>query len=414
VLDGLEGASASAGVAFDRQKISSVLSALGNRVFLMNNVHEDQPVVFQTRWTLSYLRGPLAREQIQTLMAPRKLAGPAGSTPSSSTPSPRPAIAATNAAVQARPVMPPGVPECFVPTRRMAPAGASLVYHPALLGLARVHFVDAKSGIDHWEKVSLQAAVSDGVADSIWEQAEKLDDEPDCEKAPESGASFAPLAGELTVAKNYTKWATALKNELYRSHTLTLWKCPALKESSRPDETEADFRARLAHAAREDRDAQVEKLQSRYAPKLATIQEQIRKAQQRVEKEKAQYQNQAFQTVVSVGTSLLGAFLGRKATSVANASRAATAMRSAGRTMQQHGDIGQAEETVEALREKFANLEAEFKAETDKLEDSARPESLALESCELKPRKSDITVDKVVLAWTPWIVDADGKAELAT
>ena len=68
VLEGLEGASTVAGHSFDRKKMDEILSGLGNRVFVMNNVHDDKPVVFQTRWALSYLRGPLTREQIQTLM----------------------------------------------------------------------------------------------------------------------------------------------------------------------------------------------------------------------------------------------------------------------------------------------------------------------------------------------------------
>ena len=72
MLEGLEGASTAAGHAFDRRKMDEILSGLGSRVFVMNNVHDDQPVLFQTRWTLSYLRGPLTREQIQSLMAPRK------------------------------------------------------------------------------------------------------------------------------------------------------------------------------------------------------------------------------------------------------------------------------------------------------------------------------------------------------
>ncbi len=75
VLEGLEGASAAAGSTFDRGKMEAALAALGNRVFLLNNVHEDRPVVFETRWCLSYLRGPLSRSQIQTLMADRKGGG---------------------------------------------------------------------------------------------------------------------------------------------------------------------------------------------------------------------------------------------------------------------------------------------------------------------------------------------------
>ncbi len=63
VIEGLEGASAMAGSKFDRAKIDQMLAGLGNRVFLMNNVHDNQPSVFQTRWCLSYLRGPLVEDR---------------------------------------------------------------------------------------------------------------------------------------------------------------------------------------------------------------------------------------------------------------------------------------------------------------------------------------------------------------
>ncbi len=72
VLDGLEGAAAGAGGRFDRGKMEETIAGLGNRIFLMNNVHEDAPVVFETRWAMSYLRGPLTRDQIKTLMDGRR------------------------------------------------------------------------------------------------------------------------------------------------------------------------------------------------------------------------------------------------------------------------------------------------------------------------------------------------------
>ena len=72
VMEGLEGIAASSGAPFDRARMEQLLAGLGNRVFLLNNVHEDEPEVFQTRWTLSYLRGPLTRAQIKRLMDPRK------------------------------------------------------------------------------------------------------------------------------------------------------------------------------------------------------------------------------------------------------------------------------------------------------------------------------------------------------
>ncbi len=87
LLEGLEGVAAGSESKFDRQKMEETLAGLGKRVFLMYNVHEDAPVVFQTRWALSYLPGPLTRAQIKTLMDPRRpVAAPAGCAPASSSP----------------------------------------------------------------------------------------------------------------------------------------------------------------------------------------------------------------------------------------------------------------------------------------------------------------------------------------
>ena len=168
VLEGLEGASTAAGHAFDRKKMDKILSGLGNRVFVMNNVHDDKPVVFQTRWALSYLRGPLTREQIQTLMATRKQACRArGTVRLHRRPRRRRHLGIDLEAVlhpsgSARPVMPPDVPVFFVPRRARAQAGESLLYRPALLGVARLHYADKKAGIDHWETLALVRRIDDG------------------------------------------------------------------------------------------------------------------------------------------------------------------------------------------------------------------------------------------------------------
>jgi hypothetical protein len=83
VLDALEGASASGDAPFDRPEMGRLLGALGSRVFLMHNVHEDAPEVFESRWALSYLRGPLTRSQIKTLMDPRRSEFSGGAGPDS-------------------------------------------------------------------------------------------------------------------------------------------------------------------------------------------------------------------------------------------------------------------------------------------------------------------------------------------
>jgi hypothetical protein len=117
VLDGLEGAARS---GFDRRQIEQILARLSNRVFLMNNVHEDAPVVFETRWVMSYLRGPLTRNQIKALMASRVHLAPSPA----SAPAP---LAKASADTAPRPVLPSEVTQYFLPARGIRPAGASLL-----------------------------------------------------------------------------------------------------------------------------------------------------------------------------------------------------------------------------------------------------------------------------------------------
>lgn len=408
VLDGLEGAAATSGARFDRQQIERVLSGLGSRVFLMNNVHEDQPVVFQTRWALSYLRGPMTRDQIQTLMAARKSARPAAAADAAA---PQVVTGAGVAAGQ-RPVLGPGVPEFFLPQRGALRQGDTLLYRPALLGMGKVHYAQASAGVDVWETVSVLAPLDETLPEGVWDEGQATaDGEPELETQPGAEGSFAALPAELAQAKKYAALQTALKDSLYRARKLALWKCAALKQVSLPGESAGDFRARLAQSARESRDLAVEKLKAKYAPKRATLEERRRKAVQRLESEQAQQKQATVSSAISLGTSVLGALFGRKLGSAANVSRAATSMRSASRILKERGDVGHAEETVEAIDQRLAELDAELAEQETKLKDQFGHENLQLEELTIQPKKADISVVKVCLLWTPWRLASDGTAQ---
>jgi hypothetical protein len=405
VLDGLEGASTAAGANFDRSSMEKILSGLGNRVFLLNNVHEDQPVVFQTRWALSYLRGPLTTGEISRLMAERKRGFhlPGGTQSGAAAPMPAQGPARQAGPTQ-RPVLPPEITERFESRRANLPAGAKVVYQPALLGHAKVHYTQTASGVDVWEDAALLLPVSGALPPELWAAAGvELDSPPDLETQPEAGAAFAELPGELSRAKRYAELATALKDHLYRNRKLSVWKCAALKQTSTPGETEAEFRVRLGQLAREQRDAQLEKLRQKYAPKLESLQERRRKAVAKVDKEKAQANQQTMSAAMTFGSSILGMFLGRKVASTANVTRAATAARAGSRAWQQRGDIGEAEDNVEAVDAKIAALESEFQTETTKIQDGLQPDTLALQELQIAPKKSEINVSGVTLVWQPTI-----------
>lgn len=424
MLEGLEGIAGGSGMKFDRNQMEQTLAGLGNRIFLLNNVHEDGAEIFETRWDMSYLRGPLTRTQIKTLMEPVKanatatpqtaaaMAASASSTSANVSPAMSPAedVATKPAVGGQRPALPPGVSQYFIPVRGSGSAGTSLVYHPALLGVAEIGYSDSKS-IDMTQSLSLLAPMGTGPIAVDWGQASVVDlPVEDLEESPEAGAQFAELPGNASKSKSYDSWEKDLATWIYRNQKLELMESPSLEIASNPGESERDFRVRLQQRAREQRDEAAEKLRQKYAPKMAALAEKKRRAEQTVEREAEQAKGQKLQTAISFGATLLSSFMGRKAISLTTLGRATTAARGVSRSMKEGEDVDRAQETVEAVNQQIADLDAQFKSETDSLEKSNDAQTEQLETISLKPKKSNITVKLLTLAWAPYWHDAEGHA----
>ena len=398
VLDGLEGAAQASGGAFDRSRLDRLLSGLEQRRFLMHSVHGEEETLFQTRWTMAYLRGPLLRDEIKRLTGSSPTASPPASTTAASAPETHSWHGHVGSGP--RPILPPGIREVFVAPREAVPLEAAVRYEPAILGRARVRYAKATAGIEVDREVVCLAPASDSLGESAWESAEQFAETPPLEPAPRTG-SFAPLPSSLTTPRSYATLATALKGHLGRSSKLTCWSAPAIGTVSRPGESEGEFRVRIAQRVKEWRDAQIDKVRDRSAAKLATLTDRIDRARQKVEKEKAEAQNQSMQTYVSIGTAVIGALFGRKKISATTIGRAATSMRSASRATRQQADVAHAEESLGTLEERRRQLEEEVELELDRIRLESSPDSIALEEIDVPARKTDIAVDEVALAWVP-------------
>lgn len=410
VLDGLEGAAGGTEKMFDRQRMEQLLAGLGNRIFLMNNVHDDKPAVFETRWTLSYLRGPLTRTQIKRLMEPRRGQKEFEVPSSKFEVEPRPSNLEHASPAASRPMLPPNVPQHFLPIRGTPPAGGRLVYQPMLLGIGEIRFTDGKKGIDVIETVSLLAPIRNSAVPVEWEHAASVSlDMSDLESAPAQEAQFAEVPAVATKAKSYDGWSKDFAGWLFRTQKLEVFKSPTLNETSKPGESERDFRIRLQQRAREERDAAAERLRHKYAPKIASLQDRIRRAEQAVAKEEEQARQSQIQAAVSVGATLLGAFLGRKTISASTLGKATTAIRGAGRVMKDSKDVGFAKDNVQALQQQLMELESQFKRETDSLATALDPQTETFETIALRPTKSNIAVRLVSLAWAPYWQDQHGE-----
>lgn len=418
VLDGLQGASEAAGVAFDRKKIESILSSLKNRVFLLNNVHEDHPVVFQCRWALSYLRGPLTRDQIRTLTAPLRTAlqsaaaslrGMLGGTAASSSP----AATGAQAASTAPPVVSAEIRQRYFPVARNVSRDAQLLYKPAILALGRAHYVDAKSKVDVWKDVTWMVSIpEEEVSKDPWDEGNLLPSGITDSPAA-ANARYGELPAECLRAASYKSWGTSFKNFLYRAQPLVLSYCPDLGEYSSPTDQAGAFQARLSHRAREDRDLKMEKLRQKFQSAIDKVEEKIRKASQRVDTEKQQANSATMTAAMSFGTSILGALFGRKKLSATNMSRAATSMRAATRAAEQRSDIKRAEDNQQQFKAEKEALEKDLQDQLDQLKASLADDQLKVEPYEVKPRKSDLSADEISLLWLPFAIDDRGRLQPA-
>jgi hypothetical protein len=393
VLDGLEGTGAG---TLDRAGADRILSALGKRVFLLHDVHEAAPLVFKTRWTLSYLRGPLSRDQIRVLTQ----ANDAPRVPQTPLPRQVPVRGREAAGSDTPPVVPPGIQQFFVP-RRGADGARGTVYSPVVLGAARVTFSDPKLGIDVSRDVVYATPIGSGAVAVDWATAEPLDlPVADLRRSPDAGASYEPVPPAAMLAKNYPLWEKSFTRWLTQAEKIELLRHRESALTSRPEETERDFRIRLQDASRIARDEAVEAVRRKYAAKQAALAERLRRAEAGVSRESEQASQQKLQTVVSLGATLMGALLGRRAVSTSTLGRATTAARGVGRTMKESADVKRASETVEAVRAQALQLDQQVREETQTLAATfERPASL--DRVTLLPKRGQVIVQVVALGWDP-------------
>lgn len=408
VMDGLEGASVGAGSAFNRDAIDKILSALGSRVFLLHNINANEPVVFTTRWAMSYLRGPLTRSQIKQLMEPYKATNlekvQTQGVEKGKAPAVQPAVGepagSSAAASSVLPTLPADVTQFFVPARG---AAAGLIYQPVLVGAAKVRYSDPKARVDCSVDVVAVTPVTDEAIPVDWETAQEAGFSlRDLARQPERGVKFGELPQSATKSKNYVNWNRDFTTWVYGSQKLELLRSPSTGLISNPGEREREFRVRVQQVSREQRDELVEALRKKYAPKLDALAEKVRKAQQAVDREASQASQAKTQTAISFGATLLSAFTNRKLVSSSSLGKAATAARGVGRSMQQESDVKRAKETVEIYKKQLEEMNAEFEAEVEQVTGQANAMIEELEMVTLRPKKADIAVQLVSLSWVPY------------
>lgn len=383
VLDGLESAAADSGNGFDRAGMDRLLSNLGKRVFLMRDAADDAPVLFETRWSMSYLCGPLSMAQIRSLVphVAQAETAPVDTGSASGMPSPFPPMdgfvpqTAMPAAVTVPVAAPafqsaPGVSHCQ--SRKI---GASV----------RLHFVDAKTSTDKWIS-SYYLASTDGGGYPDWGTSDELDESPD---------AVEPIN---SAEKRFATWGKSLASHVYQEKTVILFRDPETKLVSKFGESEGDFRVRAAMLRKENRDKLLEKLNAAYATKLTRSEDQLRRAEERVNREKVQVSQKQKQSLVWVGSAVLGALFGRTRGISGSVGRIGSSARSISAIGKEKRDVEMAEENLSVITERHEALKAEYEEKLAALQEAAAQDELAFEEVMIRPRKSDIVVESIFFA----------------
>ncbi|MEM9088076.1 MAG: DUF87 domain-containing protein [Cyanobacteria bacterium P01_F01_bin.53] len=415
LIEGLRGVS-----GLDTPELEELLGRLGKRVFLLHNVHEDRPVIFQTRWTMSYLCGPMTREQIKQLNQVVPQSKPTKGSIQESTLSESAAVAegssTTSPPIETAIEAPKETPKETViaadaDTYFLAAtvAGQGVVYQPAVVAAADVNYLSKTYGVDEVRFLTLIAPLKDEAIS--WDTAVKTGIDPaKFEAEPLAGATFASLPKAAEKATTFAKWEKAFLQHVRQQRGLTLYRSRSPKLVSDVGEDKAAFTARLQHHHRELRDVAVAKLQQSYATKLQSAEKKLLRAEQTVERKAQQAQQKQMDSAIALGSSVLGAFMGRKTGRGRRmANSVGRTIRTAGKISQSKMDVQQAQEKAVLIRDDLAALETELKQAISELELEFQGTQLTIEPVTISPKSTNITQQCFGLLWLPYRKNDAGK-----
>ncbi|MBN1451283.1 MAG: ATP-binding protein [Anaerolineales bacterium] len=442
LLDGLESAAGDV----SRGELDKLISSLGKRVFIQHNVHAKQPALFQTRWAMNFLAGPLSRNQIPAL---NKLVGAdflrvtpdsTESTPQTATSfevpraadvsQPAPTVmpvsapqsspskpARSNLGYETRSPLPAGVAEYFLPTNlslteAMRAEGKSLpdaqlngvLYRPALLAAANVRFLDRKYGVD--TELQRAALVEDPDRRGVvrWED-HFYSNFPvkDVEREPAPQARFSPLDAPLNEPKQMTALQRDFVDWIYQSVTVTARANEALKVYAGPDVSQAEFMKACAETAREARDAEIEKVTAQIDRKIKVLEDRMAREERELREDEAELSHRKMEEMGTHAENVLGLFGGRK-----NTRRLSSSLTKRRMTEQAKAEVEESLDAIAQYKKEFQALEQERQAVIDKINDRWGDVVNDISEATVTPKKTDIYVELFGVAWMPYYLVETG------
>ncbi len=397
VLEGLRSAAGGTDIA----ALDTAIGGLGKRQFLLVSAKAQAPRLLTTRWAMSYLAGPLTRDQIARLGGAAAVPPPAGAVADTS-PAPEAAPLAADESAVAPPVA-SGVTVSYLDPA--APWAAEVGAHS---GAARLHaflatrvslrYDDVTAGVDEQEEFEAIYGPLDGGLDLEQERQVDYDDRNFRPDAPPQARYVLPQVN-IATASFFTGVAKQVERRLVERRPLELQRNRTLKLASRPGETPDAFAVRCDAAAQERADAETAKIRDRLETKRDRLQRSLVQAQRRVEELDTDTRTRQANELVAGAGAVLGALLGgrRSTRSITSAVSGAASRR--GMTARTAERRASAEAKVDAAQDDLRELEQEILDEVHAIDDRWRAVADEVEAVAIRLEAADVHVVETRLVW---------------
>ncbi|MCS7248690.1 MAG: DUF87 domain-containing protein [Anaerolineales bacterium] len=428
LLDGLESAVPG---GMNRSEYDKLISGLGKRVFLMHNVHAKGPLLFQTRWAMNYLAGPLTRAQIPALnrlaraeevSAPKASARERATAQAVSTPpTTTPKALRTEAYSATKPPAPAGVAEIFLPVKEslskalqragLSPSAsqrATLIYRPALLAQVNIRYVNRKYGLDSESTTTIRVPNPDRRGFIRWEEhfVQPIDLR-EAHKAPPSEARFASLEVPLSDAKLMAAMQKDFLDWAFRNAVLSIEVNDALQIACVPPMTEGEFRARCAEIARQKRDEEVKKAAQTFDKKIEALRLKLVREEQELEADKEKLNLRRMEEMGTHAENILGLFGGRR-----SSRRISSSLTKRRLTSQAKAEVEESEKTIALLKEQIAEIEKAKEAALEEIHQRWAEIAAQVREESIQPLKKDLFLEFFGIVWQPYYLVQEGEKSI--
>lgn len=387
VIDGLSSANEG---NLNKDEVMNLISNLEKRNFILKNINEDGIKIFETRWALSYLKGPISKDGIKKLMSEKKKENITTQK-----------IENENQTTQIN--IEKGIPKPIITsnlTEKYLYSSQNSAYYlqPYLICSCDVHYIDAPKNIDFEEKISYKIYLDENMKNIDFEEKEELGNNS-FEEKEKPNSFYYELPSFIQKEKDLKVIEKDFMDYIYRSSKLTLYKNEFLKITSKQTESLNDFKIRLQDRLNEKIDLEVEKLKVKFVKENDSIETKLSKLYEKLQKEEIQATSTTTDTIISIGTSLLGAFFGNSVINKTNIGKVATSAKGASKILKERNDVKQVENEILELQQQKEALKTLLENEIGKINLANQSSNFPIEEIFIKPKRSDIYNTKLALLW---------------